>query len=293
MQANPLIVMATFWNEKEWVSTALRQIDQLNPSEVFICDGCFDSRYPNGSTDGTREIVEEYVAARPHAKMVAAERVTRFAGVWKLWLSHNKNKWFHGFTPARIKALYLGARSDLYRVNQAITFQKMISLSKCWQPGWWFMTLDADQFYSEEVLAHINSLSSHTAFDLLTAKERTFFHSFDEFTEGYEGREFNNMPHKILPGTSIMPTRDIVLESFALKRLMPANFMKSDRYIENVVQKKAGFYNHYKFRQDNERDALTYMVGDRKPPDLTGLIFEPYVDQHPEAVRDHKSRYDQ
>ena len=48
---NNIILMATYWNEAEFVKASLEQIDKIDPIEVIICDGCFDPKQPLNSTD--------------------------------------------------------------------------------------------------------------------------------------------------------------------------------------------------------------------------------------------------
>ena len=59
-----LLLLATYWNEKDWIDLSLEQIDRIDPDEVIICDGCFDSRRENRSTDGTREKIADFVRRR-------------------------------------------------------------------------------------------------------------------------------------------------------------------------------------------------------------------------------------
>lgn len=56
-----ITLLVTYWNEKEWVDVSLKQIKKINPKKIIICDGCFDSRKLNKSTDGTREIVQDFI----------------------------------------------------------------------------------------------------------------------------------------------------------------------------------------------------------------------------------------
>ena len=42
-------------------------------------------------------------------------------------------------------------KTNIYRINQALTFAHMSKLSKKWKKDRWVMTYDADQFYSEEL----------------------------------------------------------------------------------------------------------------------------------------------
>ena len=73
-----LILFATYWNERQWIEASLAQIEAIDPMEVIICDGCFDDSKDNKSTDGTREIIKDWVSKRgPSAKMVSATRLKR------------------------------------------------------------------------------------------------------------------------------------------------------------------------------------------------------------------------
>lgn len=281
---NKLIVFATYWNEIDWVRSSLEQIDKIYPCEIIISDGCFDSRYPAHSTDGTREIIEKFVHARPHAFMIAPVRTNRLGVFVQLLRGHGKGSPWRVFTPARLKSLLTVFLFGQYRLNQALTFQRMIRLSRAWAPGWWFMTYDADQYYSDEMIEAFRNIEQFEPAALVCGHEMTFFANFDYFTDLYELRHFNNMPHKILPGTNIMPTRDIVIESFSAASLRRTNFMKSDRYTSKVKSVSIGNYHHYKFRRRIDRTAQGYMVGDRKRPDVNQYSMKPFTGRHPEIV---------
>jgi hypothetical protein len=71
------------------------------------------------------------------------------------------------------------------------------------------MNYDADQFYSDEVINNIKKYCNEdNKYGLLTATENTFFENFDNYTDQYEKRNFNNMPHRIYRNTFVKPTRD-------------------------------------------------------------------------------------
>jgi hypothetical protein len=159
----------------------------------------------------------------------------------------------------------------------------MISLSKEWKSGVWTSNIDCDQFYSDDmtkkILKEVNKHDSQ--FGLLSGSENSFFDNFNNFTNEYEKRTYNNMPHKIYKNTNFMPTRATVIESFDLKF---KNFFKSDFYINKVENLNVGEYNHYKFKFNKTRFKDGYNLGDRRAPDLREYSFNQYLDKHPKIV---------
>lgn len=276
---NNLIVLAAFWNEREWVETSLKQIDSLSPKEVIISEGTFDSRYPVHSTDGTKEIIQKYAAKRPHVKIVKPVRASIPLALQGFWKGHryNNNKL------SRFRTMLKVFSMNRYRVNQALTFNKMIDSCETWQPGGWFMTYDCDQFYTDEAIRNILSIvNDESDYGQLVAQERTFLTNFSEFTPNYEKRNFNNMPHRIYPNTFIIPTRGLVLEQG----------MGFKYYHEIVEAKSVGFYNHYKIKLGNRLEQ-TYMVGDRKKPDFLQYSLEPYSLPHPKLIEEFLKKRDE
>ncbi|MBV1870853.1 MAG: hypothetical protein KUG76_08080 [Gammaproteobacteria bacterium] len=260
-----IILLATYWNEIEWVEASLQQIMEIDPIEIIICDGNFDSRYDNRSTDGTREIISEFVKKnRLRARMISAVRVNPWsAGASFYFGAGIKNR---VIPPSRLNfSLRAQFLLDNYRVNQALTFAKMINLSKEWQVGRWVMSYDADQFYTDELISFFDITNQVTEYDLITADEWTFPNGFDKYTTGYEKRKWNNMPHKIKSNLAVYPTRHFVVEScFGTKT-----------YQDDFSSIYGGVYHHYKFRKNSQRLEDGYSLGDRKPPDLSrydGLV---------------------
>ena len=272
-----IILFATYWNERQWIEASLAQIEAIDPMEVIICDGCFDDRKENRSTDGTREVIEEWIAKRgPSAQMVSATRLQRREAPGAL-LQHISRDGING-RPARwLKALRQGMSKNLYRINQAVTFGKMMQASKNWENGRWFMTYDADQFYSDSCIAKFDQCSNpQSEAGLIVAKEFTFENDFETCVTGFEKRDWNNMPHKIHPNTAIYPTRHLMLESaFSL-----------DVYRKKVSVIDGGYYCHYKFRLDSEREKAGYSLGDRKAPKAEKFKDpQPFTEKHPEIIQ--------
>lgn len=289
MPQSNLIVFATYWNEIDWIRASLDQIDRIDPVEAIICDGCYDPRVPNESTDGTREIIQEYVAERPNSRMISAVRVSRMRGFLDLLRGHDRARWWQIFTPARLKTLVLWGHCVDYRVNQALTFQRMIGLSRKWKAGRWFMTYDSDQFYDDDMIEQFRRIDQITDADLLTGSERTFFDSFDAYTDEYEARQFNNMPHRILPGTSIAPTRSLIVEDFSRRSFRVKNAMRNELYFFKVPHRQTGHYFHYKFKLDHGRYESGYQLGDRKRPNAADYPQSKFCGRHPSVIEAHFS----
>lgn len=148
------------------------------------------------------------------------------------------------------------------------------------------MTLDCDQFYSDQMIESFGVVNHDTPYGLLVGKEKTFFSDFSKYTDEYEGRSYNNMPHKIFHGTTIIPTRGIIIEnwsftSFNLKKILLGEF-----YINKVSTLDVGNYFHYKFKLSVERFDSGYKVGDRVKPNFESYNYKINSSGHPKNVRD-------
>ena len=276
MTKTPITLFATYWNECDWIEASLAQIDAINPREVIICDGCFDPTRPNQSTDGTREIIEAWVAERPHARMISALQLSRFSGLWYIFGKHIR----FSTLPLRIFMFFYYLRTNVYRINQAATFTHMSRLSKYWGEGSWFMNIDADQFYPEDMIKifHKECADTTSTTELLTATEKTFFHDFDTYTDEYEKRNYNNMPHRVKKNTLIVPTRDIITEAFPRPRVYGKD--------PQIQKKNVGSYFHYKFRPHTKtREQEGYTLGDRKAPETKKYTSHQFDDTHPNTIQ--------
>lgn len=279
---NNLTIFATYWNEKEWIKESLAQIDKLNPKEVIICDGCFDSSKDNFSTDGTKQIIDNWAKDRDHVKVISAYRKPKIIGLIKIFSTRLKLS----NLPLRLILFFYYMKTNVYRINQAATFNIMSKLSKNWKNGNWFMNYDADQFYSDEVIENIKKYCNDQSvnIDLLTADEKTFLNDFNNYTEDYESRNYNNMPHRIKENTHIVPTRDIISEKYPKPKV----------YGKDPKTKKIniGNYFHYKFRpSDKQRDNSTYKLGDRKKPDTSKYVFKKLTEKHPSIIENSKCNF--
>ena len=119
-------------------------------------------------------------------------------------------------------------------------------------------------------------VNDKTDLGLLTADENTFFIDFHSYTKDYEKRTFNNMPHRILANTMIIPTRQLVIE----------NIISRAYYTDTVKTMYVGEYFHYKFI-NRERSIVAYEVGNRKAPDINNYSFCQFEGQHPAIIREY------
>lgn len=288
MKKSKIILFATYWNERYWIEPSLRQIEVLNPCEIIVCDGCFDPKVTNYSTDGTREIIKEFVDCHPNTRIISARRPGFFKAAWTLLRGHKHLPWWTIFRPVRWKFFLKSLTMSSYRRNQAITFNYMISLSRNWKPGMWFMVYDADQFYSDEMIEEIKKIvnDEESPFDLITGKEITFFENFKQYTNSYEERTYNNMPHRIYYDTLIQPTRGIIREAKSGKGFLFKNIWSRHLYIFFAKTIDAGIYFHYKFNTPDRFEA-GYKLGDRKKPDPARCTTKKFSGSHPKIIKEY------
>lgn len=268
-----IVILATYWNEKEWVEKSLRQIDCIKPDLAIVCDGCFDDRIVNRSTDGSEETIENYCNNTSKVKFKAI-RSSRIISSFKLLKYAFKRDFSFAYIYWVLKHFCV---TNKYRLNQAVTFNEMldVAISK-FGSDFWFMTYDADQFYDDEYVTRLKELITNSSPDinLLTATEYTFNHNQFHYTDSYEKRNWNNMPHKYSPNTVILPTRDIKL----------CSLFSVSKYIDKNNNLDLGYYFHYKFRLNQERSIASYQVGDRVAPDNTRIVDNlTFKGKHPNA----------
>lgn len=276
---NNIIILATYWNEIEWIRPSLEQIVKIDPVEIIICDGNFDPRVENRSTDGTREIIEQFVRKySDRSRMISAVRTKPLTRGFDFF--QNAGRKDETIKISRLNyALRSQVRINEYRVNQALTFAKMINMSKMWEADRWVMTYDADQFYSDELIDFFSITNEKSNYYLITADELTFPNSFYEYTDKYEKRKWNNLPHKIVKNIAVYPTRHFRVESMFFGK----------NYQEHFPTIHGGVYHHYKFRDDIARLKAGYCLGDRKPPRSDRYHnLKKFTGEYPEVIKRFK-----
>lgn len=273
VNVSDIIIFATFWNEIEWIHTSLKQIDIINPRKVIICDGCFDSKYINRSTDGTYEVIKEWAKNKKNVQIISSIRKNKFSHIIDFILYKNPTTLFNSIIIKFIGLFYL-MKTNNYRLNQMATFQTMLTKYSRIQNQDWFMTYDCDQFYSDDIITSIKNISDYEEFDLLTTKEFTFFQSFSLYTESYELRDYNNMPHRYIKGMRFLPTRHpSVIQNYRYVNF--SDVTKKKHFVGNVF--------HYHVKTE-ERIKSGYSLGDRKPPSSDRMKTKKYYGIHPKVV---------
>jgi hypothetical protein len=286
---NDIIILAAYWNESELIEPSLAQIDAIDPIEVIISEGNFDPTVERPSDDGTREAIENFVDERDNAKMVSAKRPSRLKGVLEIAKGHSQSRLDDLLSIPKWVATYASCKTAAYRLNQAVTFNYMASISDKWEPGKWVMTYDADQFYSDDMINNFSITNSETDIGLLTGTELTFFNSFREYTPDYETRSYSNMPHKIYSDTFIRPTRGICLAGQTRNDESVSDKIYNHHYVDhNIKTKHIGEYHHYKIPDiDPERFQEGYKLGDRKKPDLDNYEMKEFAGDYPDVITEH------
>jgi hypothetical protein len=266
-----VVLMGTFWNEIEWVNVSLAQIYVINPKKVILCDGCFDPKYDNYSTDGTNKVIKDYCNSNSNAVMINAVRKTKFQHLVD-WIKY-KNDSRVNFIP-KILGLVRLLRTNIYRLNQMATFQYMLTELSGLKEGDWFMTYDCDQFYSDAVIEVIKDIEKFSEYNILTSRENTFFESFDMFTDEYEKRDYNNMPHRYIDGLRFIPTRHPARIN-KLKYENCSDFEKKKKFVGDVY--------HYHIKSP-ERKKAGYSLGDRKEPSSERQNTRNFNGKHPKII---------
>lgn len=271
--------MATFWNEAEWLSAALKEIEAIDPAYVCVCEGNFDPAFPTHSTDGTKEILTDWVNAASNRMLFkpceyGSKKLKRLSLDTKV-----SGRLSYGLK-TRLKYALSAHRFHFYRLNQALTFANMARHSPEWKPGRWAMTYDADQFYSDEQIGIFRTLEKlPDEYCHVIATENTFLDSFDEYVNSYEKRTWNNMPFRIANSMSVYPTRHFFEDGL---------INSTPVHLRGEVL-NAGRYFHYKFRNSKERADMTYQVGDRKPPEEVRTAGDKYAcpsNGHPSIIQE-------
>lgn len=269
---NRLFLLATFWNEIEWIDISLKQIELINPYRILICDGCYDDSRPIHSTDGTYEIIKSFIEKHTNAELILPTRWSKFRHLLDEATSKRNRQLIKPVR--RLKRMKQIGKMNKYRLNQASTFNRM--LFGCGiEEGDWFMTYDCDQFYSDDAIRYMSDLNSCNEFDLLVGKELTFFESFDRCSYTYEKRDYNNMPHKYYEDVFFVPTRN------------PVRFIDGDYSVySDVTNRKldTGIIYHYKIKK-NGRMEQGYTLGDRKSPNMDDICIVNFAGQHPDIIR--------
>lgn len=264
-----LILLATYWNEIDWIDLSLKQIDLIKPDIIIINKGCFDKRYPNQSDDGTDIKVENFCSERTNCILCNSIRFNRLKHFIKWFFS------YHLFISPResINGVKYILKSNIYRLNQMQTFNSMIKLSGIRENDW-IMTYDADQFYNDKMIKYFRNKLGSTDADMITGKEITFFEGFQNYFPNFSKQDYNNLPTKFNKRMRFIPTRNLSV---------PLNGKYVPITNTNFKKEFLGFVYHYKFKSQS-RYELTYLLGNRKKPQYNLSDLEVFDGKHPSLV---------
>ena len=267
-----IMIFATFWNEIEWIKISMKHISQIDAEKIIVCEGNFDPKYKIHSTDGTKEYLEK-LSAENKIILIKPTRLSRITHILRWFLFYGKKL---GIIE-RMKTTVIIAKTNIYRLNQMETFNRMLTISNI-KTNDWFMTFDADQFYSDKIIKLINNIDSDFNYDLITCKELTFFGDENSIYQNYELRDYNNMPHRYKHGMYFLPTRN-------------PSIIRDNKYhiVSDISNRKkfGGFVYHYKFKSE---DRLTegYKLGNRKA--IIGSqtkVYDKNDWNHPQIIKEN------
>ena len=179
-----LIICARFWNDIEWIDAALEHLDYWNADFVGIGEGAWDPAWPARSTDGTRELLEEWSRSRPNVH------------------------------------LFDNPRDDPnYRTNQSVTSNYVMEKAEA-APGDWMFTFDVDHFYFKSDIDAVKELISTEGhrFDYLTQDNYNFLLDISS-CQIVRDRSGSKLPYKILPGSHWIPTCHLAIDGILYSKL--------------------------------------------------------------------------
>lgn len=160
---NRLIVSARYWQNIDWVQASLKHIEAWGADEVYISEGSWDQQFKPRSTDGTREVIEDFAQGKEN---------------------------YHVFDNTRI--------SDNYRYNQALTSNVVMASAKA-EVGDWMLIIDSDHMYAKEGISFIKKLmvDSYDFFDYFTTETYCFLRGIDEYVVYFDDLG-TKLPYKII-----------------------------------------------------------------------------------------------
>lgn len=257
MHRPKFVVLASVWNEANFLPAWLLQLDEIAPDEVLIAEGCFDNSLPRPSTDDSRGILETWVEARPNAKLFDVRRESRRTHILTSVDAPRRYPVVaHRFTSHSVGDL---ARST-YRLNQSATFTWLLSQSRVASKDTWIMTLDVDEFYPPNTLSLLTMRHFPRNNYLMPMYERRFLSVDTEvLLPHHVAIRTHNVPTRIVNnGVRFVKTRQIIsTKGLRSVPLVPPKTLKIERI-------NLPIFFHYQTRASRRQLALT--LGDRQPP---------------------------
>lgn len=178
-----LIILARYWNDIDFLQASLNQIDYWNADLVYLSDGAWDQNFEAHSTDGTRELLEEYAKAKDNTFVIDNVR-------------ENKN----------------------YRINQANTSNLVMKLAK-WQPDDWMMIVDVDHFYTMKDIDSVKRMVDEEGdqFDYFVYKVNNFFYDLRRCQETFDKNQ-GRLPSRLVKGSYWIATNHLSLNGVTYEK---------------------------------------------------------------------------
>ena len=163
-----LIIFAPVWNDMDWLEAMISQVEYWNPDELYLLEGCWDTKFPARSTDGTREYIMDYKNKRPHTYVVD------------------------------------NIRAQGYRENQCMTCNLILELSKA-EKGDWIMYQSCDFFLLKNHINRYKKLMKDTNMDYPIHEIWNFWDTPNKYYPRWNDQS-PNLPYRIVKGMKFIPT---------------------------------------------------------------------------------------
>lgn len=122
----------------DWLEASLKQIEYWKPDMTYLCEGCWDPKFPARSTDGTREYLEKWQKGREN-----------------VWIQDN-------------------LRVSDYRQNQANQC-RLVTQSSGAEPGDWMMYMACDFYMFKSHIEMYKDMMKSNSFDYPIFEIRNFW----------------------------------------------------------------------------------------------------------------------
>jgi len=163
------VIFCCYWNDNgDWLEASLKQVLYWKPDEIYLAEGCWDGKYPERSTDGTREYLEKWAKGRDNTFII-------------------DNKQTHK-----------------YRENQSQTCNTVLQSSKL-TTGDWVMFQACDVFYFKYDIGIYRNLMTVNNFDYPIYSIWNFWDCIDKYYP-HRTKQAPNLPHRVIKGAKFVPT---------------------------------------------------------------------------------------
>jgi hypothetical protein len=183
-----LVIFATYWNDMDWLEASLEYLEYWKPDKIYICEGCFDIKYPPRSTDGTYEYLEKWCKHKPNATLV------------------------------------LNSRLEDYFTNQASVCNQVLELSNI-QEGDWLLRIDCDHFMFK---AHVEIYREFMKqdFDYPILEVYNFWDTTKKYFSKWTDQSIY-LPYKYHAGAKIVPVCHLAINGKLYKDIPELKGLKT------------------------------------------------------------------